>query len=342
MGITLVNATSLASRGGLTILNQYINSLIDNNDIDEKYFLFVPETCSVPDTETNIVIIKNNDNDFYKGKSFWNTIGLYLWCKKYDIKADCIYSLQNYYPLGFSGKGIYKKLYLHQPIPFYDYTWNVFNKRERSLWFYKYIYYWLIKKSVKESDEIIVQTSWLKSSLVKKIGINADIIFVDRPVISNIDTTVVQKINLDEGYKLFYPASSAIYKNHELLYDMMNVLVNNRKCNDVILYLTIDSEDYEAINYIKKYNLFKNIKLLGNISYEEVLRYYNSVDMLVFPSKIETFGLPLVEAQQFNLPIVAGDIDLYREVIGEYKNKVSYCDLDNFLEWAQIIEEVKR
>jgi len=121
----------------------------------------------------------------------------------------------------------------------------------------------------------------------------------------------------------------------------MDIIVNHHKIDDVVLYRTLDTGSPTASRYIKEYNLHKDIVLTGKLSYEEVIGYYKSASALAFPSKIETFGLPLIEAQQFGLPIIASDLELYREVIGAYDGSVVYCDSDKPHEWAKAIVELR-
>ena len=84
------------------------------------------------------------------------------------------------------------------------------------------------------------------------------------------------------------------------------------------------------------------IKLIGKISYEKVLEYYKSSDLLVFPSYLETLGLPLLEAQQFNLKILAVNLPYSKEVLENYEN-VDFLDQKNILEWEKKIKSnIKR
>jgi glycosyltransferase involved in cell wall biosynthesis len=53
---------------------------------------------------------------------------------------------------------------------------------------------------------------------------------------------------------------------------------------------------------------------------------YQSARALLFPSFVEGFGLPVVEAMQRGLPVMASDIPVFREIGGEF---VAYFDLQN-------------
>ncbi len=59
------------------------------------------------------------------------------------------------------------------------------------------------------------------------------------------------------------------------------------------------------------------VRFLGLVPYEEMLRYYRGAAALVFPSLIESFGHPLLEAMAAGTPVVASDIPTFREIAGD-------------------------
>ena len=63
--------------------------------------------------------------------------------------------------------------------------------------------------------------------------------------------------------------------------------------------------------------------MIGKITPKEVQQYYLT-HQLLFSSKLETLGLPLLEAQMFNTPIVYQKSDLFDEVTNSYNNEKSY------------------
>jgi len=62
----------------------------------------------------------------------------------------------------------------------------------------------------------------------------------------------------------------------------------------------------------------RHLYWLEGISDEYLSKLYQSATCLIAASEGEGFGLPLIEAAQKNLPIVARDIAVFREVAGEY------------------------
>jgi len=61
----------------------------------------------------------------------------------------------------------------------------------------------------------------------------------------------------------------------------------------------------------------ERIHFVGGVSHAEVRRYYAGASLFVFPSYLETFGLPLLEAMASEVPIAASDIPSFREVAGD-------------------------
>jgi glycosyltransferase involved in cell wall biosynthesis len=60
-----------------------------------------------------------------------------------------------------------------------------------------------------------------------------------------------------------------------------------------------------------------NVKWLGRVSDDELLRLYNQAECFIFPSIYEGFGIPPVEAMACGCPVIASDIPVIREVCGD-------------------------
>ena len=58
-----------------------------------------------------------------------------------------------------------------------------------------------------------------------------------------------------------------------------------------------------------------NIEIKPNLSRNEIINLYKSSTALIYPSFFESYGLPLVEAVQFNLPIIASELDYVRDIL---------------------------
>lgn len=111
-----------------------------------------------------------------------------------------------------------------------------------------------------------------------------------------------------------YVADGEAHKNHKCLveawvllaqYDMKPTLALTLSERDTVLWDWIQKK-------IVKYGL--RITNLGPMPHDEILGIYGHSSALVFPSIGESYGLPLIEASQIGLPILASELDYVRDV----------------------------
>lgn len=115
-------------------------------------------------------------------------------------------------------------------------------------------------------------------------------------------------------FDFIYVADGEAHKNHRRLIEAWVFLA----CEGVrpSLALTLSERDIKLKSWvddqIEKHDL--NIIDLGKLEHEKVLEEYRQSRALIFPSISESFGLPLVEAAQIGLPILAAELDFVRDV----------------------------
>jgi glycosyltransferase involved in cell wall biosynthesis len=63
--------------------------------------------------------------------------------------------------------------------------------------------------------------------------------------------------------------------------------------------------------------LAERVHVLGEVPYADIACWYAGAQLFVFPSYLETFGHPLLEAMAAEVPIVAADIPVFREVAAD-------------------------
>jgi len=341
--IVFVNATAAIKGGALTILEQFLEGISIYFNENIYYYVF----CSSEELKTyereNIQIINNIKENNWLDRIRWDLYGLKKWSKRKGIKADLIISFQNtgvfYY------NNIKQLIYLHQSIPFSEgVNWDFFNKDERILWFYKNIYKKLIKLTLKSNSYIVVQTEWMKNAVMEQFNWNSKRISVIKPNIKSIAVEKTSKIDFNNNeFHLFYPANNAVYKNHELIINALKYIKDNKPeiYKNLILHFTLDrtlnnNRNAVLVNLTKNLRVDEQIKYEGKMPYERVLSFYKSCNLMLFPSYIETFGLPLIEAASFGMPILAAEMDYAREVIGDYEG-VKFLDHKDSKLWAENI-----
>lgn len=333
--IIFVNATSATVGGSLTILRQFLEEIKNLKSENSKYYIFVPIDCKINSTEYyNIVPMKAK---LYKDRIIWDLFGMKKWSINKGIYPNLIISLQN---TAVRFDNINQIIYLHQPLPYSkESNWNPLKSDERKMWFYKYLYKIWIDLSIKKYHKIVVQTKWMKEALIND-GYNEDKILVARPTIDNIDIDLdkVKKIACDKF--IFYPAADYKYKNHIIIVKAINEIIKNKKLHfeNLKIVFTLD-KDSSVYKKVLEYKLEKYFEFIGKQKYEDVLLGYFNCQAVVFPSYIETLGLPLLEAASFGKKILVADCEYSREVLSEYE-LATYIDCKDISKWAEEILEL--
>jgi glycosyltransferase involved in cell wall biosynthesis len=154
----------------------------------------------------------------------------------------------------------------------------------------------------------ISQTQTMKN-LIKRIKNNADI-----RILGFSKTIKSDKKNLKIKWDFIYVASDLPHKNHIKLIEAWGILAKENIYPKLLLITNLTNEKLK--DSICKFNESRvsNIYVIKNQSHEKMLKELLRSKALIFPSLAESFGLPLIEAQNFNKPILASELDFVRDV----------------------------
>lgn len=92
-------------------------------------------------------------------------------------------------------------------------------------------------------------------------------------------------------------------------------------------------------NEIKKLNLEQNVFFRGRVDAQMLEMYFKSSYLFVFPSLLEGFGMVMVEAMNYGLPVVAFDNSAMPYVIESGKNGIIVRNKD-YKEMGKAIEKI--
>lgn len=248
--------------------------------------------------------------------------------KKY--KPNKVISLQNMGVPFYKGE---QMVYLHLAFILSDYQFRFWTD-EKKLWVYQKIMSKWIFRSLRKVDQVIVQTKWMKTALAEKGGVNLDKIRIEEPVIPQIDVKFEGK---EENFRrFFYPATAFRYKNHmTLLKAVAYAVEKGLKEYEILFTISPEENKYasELWQYAETNNI--NVKFLGRIPRQEVFEIYEK-SVLVFPSLLESFGIPLLEAKIAGCPIIASDCPFCHEILEEYERSSFFSPMD----WKELGEKI--
>lgn len=313
---TLVYDVAADSGGAATVLQSFYEEF--KKDTENEY-IFVLSVYELPETDNIKVLNFPEVKKSMLHRLYFDHFVAHKLVKKY--KADRVLSLQN---IELPHTNVPQTVYEHNALPFSEYKfkpWEAFRP-----WYSQQILGRMMKKSIRRAEKVLVQTNWMKEEIIRQCGIPADRVEVKFPPVKMLKT---HPWKMDESCPtFFYPAGPPAYKNHRTFLKACELL-KEQGMEDYRVIWTVTGEENEGMKKLKAEAEEKQlpIEFIGPVPRTQLFEQYAS-SVLVFPSYIETIGLPLLEARSVGAPILAADCLYARDGVGDYEGAEFFNALD--------------
>jgi glycosyltransferase involved in cell wall biosynthesis len=300
----------------------------------------------LPEPGANVTYINIAAGDKPWGRIFWVQAMLPYLVKR--IKAHALLSLSNQSTIGPRVPTI---VLFHQPKIIKSLSWHSGSLREfcrlavlRGLFF----------AGALGSSKVLVQTESVTSALTRKFPSLRNLVRTipsgvsERPPSGVVRTEIRAQIERSSGPRILYVANAHHQKNHFRLIEAFAKL--RRKLPDCSLLLTLPGRDGQqfhgptGLRYLEKIHesaracgVESSIEWLGPLASIEVYHALQNADLMVFPSLLETFGIPLVEAMLNGCPIAAADRPYAHDVAGD---AAAYFNPENTDEMCWVLHDL--
>jgi len=168
---------------------------------------------------------------------------------------------------------------------------------------------WVLRAFSSHVDKIIVQTPSMARDVIRTLGKDVNI---------SVQAFAAQLQSESQAFPQRFDfvcvAGDEPHKNHQVLLEAWRELAMSGLRPSLALTVPSGSPLAETIEKLGQAEL-PNITNLGVLSHRDISRLYGSASALIFPSYTESFGLPLIEAAQRGLPILAPELDYVRDVV---------------------------
>jgi glycosyltransferase involved in cell wall biosynthesis len=293
----VIYAPNVHQGGGKTLLLPLLGVLKD-----DKHTLFIlDERLQIPDSFNsyeNVVLVRPTLVSRFMMEYF-------LW-RGVEVKTD-ILCLGNLPPLWVRKSNIVvfvQNRYLVEKVPLSGFSLFAqmriqFERR------------WLRARSFCVT-KFIVQTPTMKHLLQNLLWRDADIlsyaVFVEGRGLSG-------EIS-GKQYDYLYIASGEPHKNHRCLIEAWVIMAKKGKFPSLCLTLQAEkSPDLCLWIEIQCQQYGLKIEMVEELSFQEIQDLYCNSKVLIYPSTLESFGLPLLEAVYQGLSVIASDLSYVHDVI---------------------------
>ncbi|MGN6711818.1 glycosyltransferase family 4 protein [Anaerocolumna jejuensis] len=191
---------------------------------------------------------------------------------------------------------------------------------------YRFYFTYSIKKAIKQADAIIYnsmetkdKTETLYKKAKNKMSLLGSVIAKDKKLIENENNV--------QHYEPFFLYVGNIEKRKGVDLLIKAYLQYRRDGGKKALYLVGKMRETDLERLINKAKQeCQAIYYLGYIEEKEVDELLGACSCFVFPTKAEGFGLPLIEAMEYNKPIIASNLTIFQEIA---ENCINYFELGN-------------
>ena len=326
----VLSGINLIEGGPLTIYEECLRCI-------EKYFLKNYEIVALvhnrelfSEFDSRIKFIEFMDSKKSYLKRFYYE---YFYFKRLSkkLKPYLWFSLHDMTPNVVADKRV---VYCHNSIIFYDMKRkDMINEFKMFMFsrFYKYIY----KINIKKNNFVVVQQDWIRKRF-KKIFKIKNVVVAHPNVVIDDSNNNCKNIKIVKN-SFLYPSFPRIFKNFEVICKAVEIL-ENKNIENFKVYLTIDgNENIYSKEIVEKYGRLKCIEFIGLQTRENLMKYYSKIETVIFPSKLETWGLPISEAKAFGKNIILADLEYAHETLGTYE-KVMFFGPDDAEKLAEKME----
>jgi len=195
------------------------------------------------------------------------------------------------------------------------------------------LYYKICTKLCKRADKIITVSEYSKKEIVERIGINTDKIKVIHNGVDHNRFYPKEK-EKKEFFEIGFIGGLTKQKNPLTLIKAFSKIKNKKK---IKLLIGGKGKELKTLKSFVKKNKIKNVEILGFISEQKLPDFYRNLDLFVYPSLYEGFGLPVLEAMACGCPVITSNNSSLPEISG---NAGILVDPTNVGDIQRKIEEV--
>jgi glycosyltransferase involved in cell wall biosynthesis len=300
----VISAVNITIGGTLTILKDCLNYL-SKSELVDTYIIYAIVHSTKDLKFDNIVFIKMP----WVKKRWFNRI----WCeyfvfKKMSIKMNVYlwFSLHDITPRVIAQR---QAVYCHNAFPFYKTSiYDLFFNYK--VFLFSCLTHYIYKINQKSNDKILVQQFWMYSKFKEIYNISDKTLMLSPPISSSyLGDNLDLEMEYSNIYTFLFPSTPGSYKNFHCLCSAAELLENEVGKEHFKVLITIKGDENKYAKWLlKKFSKINSLKFVGYLSQQELYNSYSLVNCLVFPSKVESWGLPISEFASYNKPMLLADV----------------------------------
>lgn len=311
----VISAVNFTEGGPLTVLRDCLRAAASQLEADWEIIALVHDRRLIDEPRVRLVEIADAKRSWLgRLKHEWLGFGKLsrqwqpdLWLSLHDITPRVSARRQ--------------AVYCHNPSPFYRLPWRE-ARLEPPLFLFNRLYRYLYRAFIRRNTWVIVQQEWLRVAFQDLFGQLP--IVVAHPTV-HISATDSSALLVSSRKVVFlYPALPRVFKNIETVLAAAEQLAAASAPGFELRVTLSGNENSYAQWLYGRFGHLECVRFIGRQNREEMADQYREATAVLFPSKLETWGLPISEAKVWRKPLLVAALPYAFETVGN-------CDHVQFL-----------
>lgn len=314
----------------LTGLGHYSRNLLQtyhHQFKEDELFLYSPKfEDQYLELGKQIGKIKTNNTVF---KNFWRTIGI-----KKDLAKDGIeiyHGLSNELPIGIEKTSIktvvtiHDLLFLHFPDYYKTIDRFIYNKKFSS--------------AAERANKVIAISETTKADLIQHFGISEDKIEIIYPVTSFKTQNKLHNISRTNNQVPPYLLCIAGFEKRKNIVRLIEAYLKvNPNYRMIVAGKSGDTANV-CIQLVRESKFRHKIDLFFDVTDKEIEALYKNAIAFVYPSLYEGFGIPVIDALQYELPVLTSVKTSMAEIVGPLGNYFDPNNIESIAEQLELLNQ---
>jgi glycosyltransferase involved in cell wall biosynthesis len=182
--------------------------------------------------------------------------------------------------------------------------------------------------SMARADHLVAISEFTRRALVARCGMTRERITVVPQGYEPRDASAVLPTDRVAGPYLYYPAASFAHKNHAALLRSYAALRRDGAVSSRLVFTGAQTAGWPALaRLVRELGVAGDVVHLGFLPYPEARRVYAGAEAVLFPSRYEGFGLPVLEAAvEFRKKVIPSRLPVFDELGVPPERQIDFTD----------------
>ncbi len=184
-----------------------------------------------------------------------------------------------------------------------------------------------MQEASRKADAIVCVSEYTQQSAIQALSLPPEKTCVIHNCIQgrlnrlnpDVNHSTLERLGISRCPYMFYPANFWPHKNHRMLLTAYGMYHSRHPAQPLDLVFTgaLTGEQQKLRAHIERMGIEPHVHFLGYLSEDDLSAVWDGCSCLIFPSLFEGFGIPVLEAMNFDKPVLCSRASSLPEVAGD-------------------------